>query len=587
MSPRLAKTVYGITTLFFLCFFLWPILQVLGGGFLDADGNFTLAYFIEVFRNPLYLEGLTNSFGMAIYTTLLSLLIAVPLAFIADRYDFPGKGIFIALILLPIMLPPFVGAIGIRQILGQYGVLNAFLQLTGFLGEGETIDWLGQGRFWGIIIMNALSLYPILYLNAVASLANIDPAMEEAAENLGCRGFRKFFKITLPLMRPGLFAGCTIVFIWAFTELGVPLIFDYSRVTSVQIFNGLKDIGGNPFPYALTTVMLLFSVIFYLVGKGLFGRNTFAMMAKASHMREPRKLGAAGKTFCLGVFGLVTFLALLPHIGVVLISFAGDWYNSILPQSLTFGNYELALGHSLTVPAIRNSLLYSSIAVCLNVVLGIGVAYVVVRSKLPGRNALDTMAMLPLAVPGLVIAFGYYAMSLPGNFFQFPVNWSVMPFSTWNNMMDWVRLNFFNVAEFPVFALIIAYAMRKLPFVVRSAVAGLQQTSVAYEEAAQNLGSPPWKAALKITLPLITANLLAGALLAFSQSMLEVSDSLILAQKQAYYPITKAIYDLMGFLGDGKFIACALGVWAMIFLGITIGGASMILGKRLGAIFRV
>lgn len=586
MPKRLAITIYAVTAFFFLCFFAWPIFLILGSGFFDADGNLTLSYFLEVFANPLYLEGLRNSFGMAVFTTLLCMIIAVPLAFISDRFDFPGKGLFVALILLPIMLPPFVGAIGIRQILGQYGALNAFLETIGILGDGETIDWLGQGRFWGVVIMNALSLYPILYLNAVASLANIDPAMEEAAQNLGCTGFKRFYTITLPLMRPGLFAGSTIVFIWAFTELGVPLIFDYNRVTSVQIFNGLKDIGGNPFPYALTAVMLIFSILFYFTGKVTFGRNTFSMMAKASHARSARKLGPAGQAFCFGIFGLVVFLALIPHIGVVFLSFAGDWYNTILPSSWTLHNYDLALGHSLTVPAIRNSLIYSSAAVFLNIILGVGVAFVIVRSKLPGRSILDSIAMLPLAVPGLVVAFGYYAMSLPGNFFQFPNTW-LAPFQWWNEVMDAIRLSFFNVSEFPVFALIIAYSIRKMPFIVRSAVAGLEQTSETYEEAAQNLGAPPVKAALKITIPLIFANLIAGGLLTFSQTMLEVSDSLILAQKQQYYPITKAIYDLMGFLGDGKFIACALGVWAMVFLGITIGGASMILGKKLGAIFRV
>lgn len=565
MPRNFALFIYALTLLFFACFFLWPIWQILQGGFMDTEGGFTVAYIVEVFDNPIYMEGLRNSFALAFFTTVLSVLMAVPLAFIFDRYNFPGKTIFGAMALLPIMLPPFVGAIGIQQILGQYGVLNVMLDAVGLVQEGQYYDWLGgEGRFWGVVLLSSLSLYPILYLNAQASLANIDPAMEEAAENLGCRSWKRFFTITLPLMRPGLFAGCTIVFIWAFTELGVPLIFGYERVTAVQIFNGIKDIGGNPFPYALVTVMLLFSVLFYAVGKGLFGRNTFAMMAKASHAGEPKTLGWLGKTLCTGAFCLVIGAALVPHLAVVLISFSGDWYNSILPEHWTLLNYEIALGHNLTVPSIQNSLLYASVATMLNVTLGICLAFVIVRTELPGRGLLDAMAMLPLAVPGLVMAFGYLAMAQEGKFFDF-----------------------LNPTENPTMLLIIAYAVRKLPFVVRSAVAGLQQTSVTYEEAAQNLGCPPIKSAFRITLPLITANLLAGALLAFSQSMLEVSDSLVLAQKQAYYPITKAIYELMSILGEGRFIASALGVWSMAFLAVTIIGASILLGKKLGAIFRV
>jgi iron(III) transport system permease protein len=563
MPKPLAIVLYAFMIAFFGAFFVWPIWQVLRGGFIDAEG-FTLVYIIEVFRNPIYLEGLRNAFGVAVFSTLGALLIAVPLAFIADRYEFPFKKLFMGAALLPIMLPPFVGAIGVKQIFGQFGAFNAFLQTVGILGEEQVIDWIGRGQFWGVVFVSAFSLYPILYLNAVASLANIDPAMEEAAENLGCRGIKRFFKITLPLMRPGLFAGCTIVFIWAFTELGVPLIFDYSRLTSVQIFYGIKDIGGNPFPYALVSVMLFFSILFYAIGKGLFGRNTFSMMAKASHAGSARRPGPVGRILCTGFFTLITFIALLPHLGVVLIAFAGDWYNSLLPETWTLRNFELALGHNLTVASIQNSLFYAAMATVLNVIIGICIAYVVVRTRLPGRHILDTAAMLPLAVPGLVMAFGYLAMSQEGKFFDFV-----------------------NAVENPVYLLIIAYAVRKLPFVVRSAVAGLQTTSETYEEAAQNLGSPPIKTAFKITIPLIFANLLAGALLAFSQSMLEVSDSLILAQKSQFYPITKAIYELMQFLGDGRYIASALGVWAMAFLAVTILAANNLLGKKLGAIFRV
>ena len=555
--------IYISAFVFFGAFFCWPIWQVIQGGFYDAEG-FTFQYLIEVFRNPIYLEGLRNAFGVGLFSTVGALLIALPLALITDRYVFPGRKWFMGLVLLPIMLPPFVGAIGIRQVFGQYGAFNVFLQWLGVLGEGELVDWLGGGQFWGVVVMSAFSLYPILYLNVIASLANIDPAMEEAAENLGCRGVKRFFCITLPLMRSGIFAGCTIVFIWAFTELGIPLIFDYSRLTSVQIFYGIKDIGGNPFPYALVTVMLGFSMFIYATGKGLFGRNRFAMLAKANHVREPKRLSRWGQGGCMCFCGLIVLIALLPHAAVILIAFASDWYGSILPEHFTLANFELALGHELAMSSIQNSLLYASAATVLNILIGVAIAFVVVRTRLPGRHVLDAMAMLPLAVPGLILAFGYLAMSQEGKFFSF-----------------------LNAVENPIVLLIIAYSVRKIPFVVRSVVAGLESTSETYEEAAQNLGAPPLKAMWRITLPLIMANILAGALLAFSQSMLEVSDSLILAQKAEYFPITKAIYILMQFIGDGRFIASALGVWAMSFLALMIIGASSLMGKKLGAIFRV
>ncbi len=564
MSQKTAFSIFLVTLLFFTCFFLWPIWQIVRGGFVDADGRYTLTFVAEVFANPIYLQGLWNAFLIAMATTVLAMAISLPMAFASDRFLFPGKSIVQSLLLLPIILPPFVGAIGVKQLFGQYGAINSLLKSTGLLSPDTTIDWIGLNPFWGIIILNTLHLYPIVYLNAVASLANIDPNMEEAAENLGCTGLARFLKITLPLMRPGLFAGSTIVFIWAFTELGVPLIFDYSKVTSVQVYHGIKDIGGSPFPYALVAVMLLTSIVIYGLGKGVFGRSSYAMMAKATHSGEARKLSAGGSLICLAGFATVISLAILPHLGVIILSFSPDWYNSILPANWTWQNYELALGHTLTVSSIGNSLKYASIATVLDIFLGIGIAYVLVRSRIPGKFILDGMAMLPLAVPGLVLAFGYLAMSHEGKFFAF-----------------------INPVENPTYLLIIAYGIRRLPYIVRSAVAGFEQTSVAYEEAAQNLGCHPIKAVSKITIPLIMANLLAGALLSFSFAMLEVSDSLILAQKQAYYPITKAIYELFQLLGDGRFVASALGVWAMAFLAVCIIGSNLLLGKKLGAVFRV
>lgn len=563
MSHPLSKLVFFFSIGFFGLFFVWPIGEILRGAFVGSDGRFTFDFISEVFRNPIYVEGLWNSLQMGVWSTLLAATIAIPLAWISDRFLFPGKSLLSSLLLVPMILPPFVGAIGIKQILGQQGALNAFLESTGVMDPSHPIDWLGESRLWGIILLNALHLYPVLYLNVIAALANVDPAMEEAAVNLGCTGFRKFRRITLPLIMPGIFAGGTIVFIWSFTELGVPLMFDFTRITSVQIFQGIKDIGGNPFPFALVAVLLASTLLLYAVSRFFFGQNSHAMMAKATSQGGPRKAGWFVGWLCTSLFSLVTLLAILPHIGVVMVAFSSDWYHSILPNGLTLSHFESALGHNLTLCSIQNSLKYASLATILDLILGVAIAYVVTRTQLPGRQILDAMAMLPLAVPGLVLAFGYLAMTQEGQLF-----------AALNPTID------------PLVILVIAYSVRRLPYVVRSAAAGFQQTSITLEEAAHNLGCPPFKTLRKITLPLIAANLLAGGLLAFSFAMLEVSDSLILAQKQQDFPITKAIYELFQLLGEGRYIASAFGVWTMIFLAITLTGASLLLGKKLGSLFR-
>ena len=177
MSKPFARAVFILTALFFAAFFLWPIAQILKGGFMDADGKFTWAYLTTLLADPIYLTGLRNSFLIACCTTVLALVIALPLAFISDRFIYPGKGLLGSLVLIPMILPPFVGAIGIKQIFGQYGALNALIIHLGLRPHGWTFDWFAANQFWGIVIVEALSLYPIIYLNAVAALANIDPAM--------------------------------------------------------------------------------------------------------------------------------------------------------------------------------------------------------------------------------------------------------------------------------------------------------------------------------------------------------------------------------------------------------------------------
>lgn len=564
----------------FAMFLLWPIVLVVRVGFFGVPvpgqppQGFTLAYLNAIFLDPDLRQGLLNSAGIAIAVTAVCMLISIPLAVLSVRFDFAGKGLANALLLVPLILPPFVGAIGMRQILGRFGALTALAQHLGIVGANTPIDWLGSARIAGVILVEALSLYPILYLNVSAALANIDPAMQQAAANLGASRWTVFRRITLPLMRPGLFAGGTIVLIWSFTELGTPLMFDVYQVTPVQVFHRLTQVTGNPLPYALVVVMLLGSVLLYVIGKLILGRGYDVAVSKAMTASAATRLSAGKSLLALLPFLVIAALALLPHIGVVLMSVSGigTWYQSVLPKVFTTAHYTQALTHDVTIPAIRNSIAFAAASCALDIALGLIIAWLIVRSPLPGKQLIDSLSMLPLAVPGIVLAFGYLAISL-----QLQVI-----FRNLQSLRDLV-----DVQQNPSLLLVVAYAMRRLPYVVRSAVAGLEQTPVDLELAARNLGASAWLTLRRITVPLIAANLLAGGLLAFAFAMLEVSDSLILAQRQAYWPITKAIYELFQRLPDGPYIASALGVWAMALLTLTILAASAFLGKRIGAIFRV
>jgi len=574
-----------------LAFLVWPIVLTISGGFFYPEshpeyaGEFTLGYVMAVFEDPLLVEGLVNALIIAVFTTLLCLVLALPLAVLSVRFDFFGKSLLSSLVLVPLILPPFVGAIGLQRLLGRAGSVNALLKDVGILDINEPgIDFLGGGfiggRLAAVIVMEALHLYPILFLNVTAAMANLDPSLDEAAENLGAGKLRRFFRITLPLILPGIFAGGTIVFIWSFTELGTPLMFDFYTVTPVQIFWGIQEVQASPRPFALTAVMLILAVIMYLLGKLAFGGKSHEMKGKAIATSGTTKLTGPMSFLAAFGFAFVIFIAVLPHIGVIFSSFTvdGTWYRSVLPRQLTLEHYEGALQHPLAMGSIRTSLMLATCAMLAAVVLGLSIAYLNVRAKVKGAGILDTLGMLPLAVPGLVMAFGYVAMSL-----RWPFNgeWLGMPapFAGWFDILG--------PTPNPIPLLIIAYAIRRMPYVLRAAAAGLEQTSGELEEAALNLGAPPLVAVRRIVVPLIMANLIAGGILAFSFAMLEVSDSLILAQKEEHYPITKAIYDMYQRLGDGPYIASAMGVWGMALLTVTLIGAGQLLGKRMGAIFRV
>lgn len=549
-----------------------PIGAVVHGGFVGDDGRYTFEWFQWVLTDPQYVPGLANSFKLAAASTLLCLLISIPLAILAEKFDFAGKRWWLGLTLVPMILPPFVGAIGLKGLLSPNGGINLWLQQLGVFAPGQFIDFLYY-RFWACVVLEALALYPITFLNVQAALANIDPALDEAARNLGAGGWRRFWRITLPLMRPGVFAGATIVFISTFTELGTPLMVGYRQVAAVQVFDLLQTQNPTGDAYALVIVLLLASVALYLVGKLLLGRSSGGMLAKATVAAQPTRLGRLASLVVTVPFATVFVAAILPHIGVVLGSITSTGIIELEAGKLTLRFHADLLsdvfsadaGRSIAATSVINSLKYAVIATLVNLILGFAVAYLVVRRRNVLTGALDSLAMLPLAVPGLVMAFGYFVMTQGSS-----------PFGFLNPLRG-----------DPTPLLVTAYVVRRLPFIVRSCAAGLEQTSEALEEAAINLGAGRVRTMWSVVVPLLAANFIAGGLLVFSRSMLEVSDSLVLVFDREHYPITKAIYDTADNPNAGLQMASALGVWGMVILTATILAASLALGKRLGALFRI
>jgi iron(III) transport system permease protein len=540
---------YGtvVATIAMLFFFLvLPVSTIMARAFYN-NGEITFRYFPLLFSNELLMDSIGNSLLIGIMTTILATLLSFPLAVINVKWDFPGKSLLMGLLLVPMVMPPFVGAIGLLRFFARRGSVN--LALMDLEWIERPIDWLGpENMFWAVVILEVLHLYPIMYLNLSASLAT-----------LGVPKWKQLKDIVWPLARPGYFAGAIIVFIWALTDLGTPLLVGYHETIPVQIFNMITDVNENPVGYALVFLVIVMTVAFFLLSKLALGSKKYEMMAKGHVTSGKRKAGWVSLPLIYALVGLTVFAALVPHIAVIITAVSNKWFMTVLPEQYTLDHFSQVFQTSLSMVGIKNSFIFAGLSTLLDLILGLLIAYVIVRKLVPFPGLLDGLVMIPLALPGIVLAFGY-----------------VVTYSD----------TFLDPLHYPVPLLVIAYAIRRLPYMVRSASAGLQQMSPSLEEASTTFGASRFHTLRKITVPLVTANLIAGALLCFSYAMLDVSDSLILAMKENYYPLTKAIYVLFLEQGSGELLASALGVIGMAILAACIMGASLILGKKMGELFR-
>jgi len=557
ISNTVGYGTVGITLLMLFFFLVYPVSHIVVKSFFNEDG-FTLEYFGLLFSNPLQTESIINSIYIGIATTIFSTIVALPLAIANSKFEYRGKGLLSGLLLVPMIMPPFVGAIGVQRFFARRGSVNLQLMEWGIIDT--PIEWLSdENMFWAVVLLEVFHLYPIMYLNLTAALANVDPSLEEMSSTLGASRFQQFRDIVWPLSRPGFLAGAIIVFIWGLTDLGTPLLVGFHETMPVKIFNLVTDTNENPMGFALVFVVIVMTVFFFLLSKLAVKENKYQMMAKGhvtSSLKRPSWLGAS---FIYIASAIVVIVALVPHFTVIITSISDKWFMTPLPDSYTTKYYSMVFQQELSSIGIKNSLMFASVSTLIDLVLGVLVAYVVARKLIPLSGWLDALVMVPLALPGIVIAFGYVA--------------------TYTD-------TFLDPMNNPVPLLIIAYAIRRLPFMVRSAAAGLQQMSSSLEEASTTFGASRFHTLKKITIPLITANLIGGALLCFSYAMLDVSDSLILAMKDRFYPMTKAIYALFLEQGSGEFVASALGIIGMAILASCIMGASLVLGKKMGELFR-
>ncbi|PPA74739.1 ABC transporter permease [Achromobacter spanius] len=528
-----ALLVFG----FLLLFLVVPVGTVFYSAFVNADGSFTMGHFGAFFNQPLMQEAFFNSLYVAGWSALLASLIAVPLAYFTVRFDFRGALIIQTLGVLPLIMPPFVGAVAMQLIFGRSGSVNLLLN-----------DWFGftipfMEGLNGVIFVEALHYFPFILMNLVVALRNIDGAMEEAAFNLGSRGFRLFRRVIFPLALPGYVAGASLVFVKVFDDLGTPLVLGTTNMLAPQAYLRITQVGlEDPLGYVISVIMIAFSILaLWLSARVLKGRD-YSTLQKGGNSIQKRKLGPMESVLAYGWIILVLLLVLSPHMGVLLLSLASVWSFAPLPDGYTLAHYSAVFSESQGM--IANTLLYCGLAAGVDVILGTAIAYLMLRTRLPARQWLDLMASAALAIPGIVLAIGFLrtfrGIELPGTGTLLTSSWIII---------------------------MIAYSVRRLPYALRSCVASLQQINVSLEEAAQSLGATRMSTIRRVVVPLMAGGMLAGFVTSFVTAAVELSATIMLVTKDSQAPMSYGIYLYMQ-SAAGRGPGAALGVLAVAAVAI-------------------
>jgi iron(III) transport system permease protein len=527
----------GAIALFLLLFLVVPVVTVIYVAFTEkGTGAFTLINFVDFIRTQLFVTAFWNSVYVSAVTVCLASGFALPLAYITTRFEFRGALLIQTLGFLPLIMPPFAGAVAMQLFFGRNGTINLLLA-----------DWFGfkipfMEGLNGVIFVQAVHYFPFILVNLSAALRNIDRSMEEAAQNLGCSGFRLFRRVVFPLALPGYLAGASLVFVKVFDDLATPLLLNVKDMLAPQAYLRITSIGlADPMGYVIAVVMILVSVLAMSASALALRKRDYATVQRGGGGLAKRTLRRWENAVAYAVVILILTLVLAPHLGLLLLSIATVWSFSALPDGYTAAHYVRVFGESSIY--IKNTVLYSSLAALIDVAVGGAIAYLILRTKLIGRYGLDWAASAALAVPGVVLGIGYlrtfYGVQLPDG----------RPLATL-----WVMI-------------VIALAIRRLPYALRACYAALEQIAISLEEAAENLGATKVRSVRRVVVPLMTGGILAGFISSFATAAVELSCTLMLVQSNSDAPLAYGLYVLMQ-SSAGRGPGAALGVIAVVLVAI-------------------
>jgi iron(III) transport system permease protein len=539
--------------LFLVLFLVYPLLRIFYDAVSDDAGRLTLANFAEFAGDAFYRRSLVNSLLLGLGTVAATSVLGFAIAFLLVRYDFPGRGLFGYLTMLPIISPPLVGVLGFTFILGRAGTVNVLLM--------DLLDVVTPINFvygvHGVLLVETLHLFPMIALNVVDALGKIDPALEEAAESVGARGWRKLRTITLPLTTPGYVAGALLVFIWTFSDFATPLVLGVHDLLASQAYlNIVQFVDRRLFRMGIviSALMVVLAVLFLAAARRYVAIKDYSSLSYSRVAR--RRLGPAGAALVVVFLSLVMLASFIPYLGLALASVGKGWSMTPVPLQYTLQYYERVIVE--TPKYIVNSFVSAGLAVVLCIAVGVPIAWILARTRLPGRDSLDALNTLILAIPGTAIGIAYiraFHFDLPGFDRGLTSFWIVIP---------------------------LVLAIRRLPYTVRGSYASLLLVHRSMEEAAASVGATGFRSFRDVTLPLVWRGVLVGSLFSFMTSLQEASAVLFLSLG-GWETIPVGIFSF--YIAGSANEAAALGIILIAVAAVSLVAINRVAGARMGGMF--
>ena len=548
---RLEHVVMGGAVASVVVLVVLPLLSLLLGSLKGEDG-LSLGHFSEVLSGRLYVNALMNSLILGAWTGLFSVLIGLPLAWAVARTDVPAKSLFQLTATLSYLSPPFLTAIAMTYLFSPNAGLSNVL-----MRDELGLPWLTFNIFSmkGLVLVTVMHTFPFVYLLASSALQSVDASYEEAAQILGASKLRTAFLITAPLVAPAILSGTLLAFVNAIALFGSQAIIGLpARIVTLPtriyaLFDYPPEYG---LASALSLVFILITVAALWMQRAFLARRSYVTLAGKGSRPQLMRLGPF-RWVVLGLVLLVFFVSIvLPYGTLIAVSFSKNWGLEFW-KNLTLANYKfILLEYNVTQRAILNSLLLATVAATFAVLLGAIIGWIDLRTNIPGRKLLDYASLIPLGLPGIVMAVALI---------QF---WLAMPVALYGTLT----------------ILLLAYVGRYIPLSVRAANASLRQVDSSLEESAQILGAKWTTTMREITLPLIRPGLFAGWILVFVPVIQELSASILLFSSSSI-TLAVAVYNLFetGYIEP----VAALAIINMLIIGAAIWLAYLLGGRAIAS----